>query len=118
LLLHEFSHAYHYKMLPQGYDNPTVKQCYDQAMRDKLYELVDYHKADGTKQSKPARAYACTDQMEYFAELSVAFLGGKDASVEFNKWFPFNCVQLKQHDPRAYEMLQKVWKTKDASEKE
>ncbi|GKY92549.1 hypothetical protein MPSEU_000225200 [Mayamaea pseudoterrestris] len=113
LLLHEYSHAYHYKMLTDGYDNATVKECYDQAMRDKLYDAVHYHKMDGTKHSKPTRAYACTDQMEYFAELSVAFLGGLDDAVEFNKWFPFNRSQLKQHDPRAFAMLKKVWKMDD-----
>ena len=110
LLLHEFSHAYHYKMLPKGYSNDSVKQCYQQAMKEKLYDAVEYHKLDGSKHAKKTRAYACTDPMEYFAELSVAFLGGKDESVEFNKWFPFNRAQLKKHDPRAYKMLQRVWK--------
>jgi hypothetical protein len=48
--------------------------------------------------------------MEYFAELSAAFLGGLDKDEEYNKWFPFNRAQLKEHDPRAYELLQQVWK--------
>ena len=113
LLIHEFSHAYHFKMLSKGYANPIVKECYEQAMRDKLYDSVHYHKPDGTKHAKPTRAYACTDQMEYFAELSVACLGGKDESVEFNKWFPFNRAQLKKHDPRAFAMLKQVWKLPD-----
>jgi hypothetical protein len=110
LLLHEYSHAYHFKMLPNGYDNLEVLQCYQHAMDHKLYDAVEYHKADGRKHAKKARAYACTDAMEYFAELSVAFLGGTDDAVEFNKWFPFNRAQLRRHDPRAYELLKRVWK--------
>jgi hypothetical protein len=53
--------------------------------------------------------------MEYFAELSVAFLGGvnKDEDCEFNKWFPFNRKQLKKHDPRAYQLLKQLWRVKD-----
>jgi hypothetical protein len=47
--------------------------------------------------------------MEYFAELSVAFLGGLDDKKEHNKWFPFNRSQLKEHDPRAFHTLCRVW---------
>jgi len=54
-------------------------------------------------------------------ELSTAFLGGvpskeKDrggngnGDEEFNKWYPFNRKQLKEHDPRAYDLLKKIWK--------
>jgi len=45
--------------------------------------------------------------MEYFAELSVAFLGGidKDKDLELNKWYPFHRNQIKKHDPRAYKTL-------------
>jgi hypothetical protein len=50
--------------------------------------------------------------MEYFAELSVAFLGGL-GKEEHNKWFPFNRRQIKEHDPEAFEMLQRIWKVRD-----
>jgi hypothetical protein len=56
-----------------------------------------------------AKAYACNNCMEYWAELSTAFLGGL-GNEEYNKWFPFNRKQLKEHDPRAYRLLARLWK--------
>lgn len=107
VLIHETSHAYHHQCLPNGYGNQEILECYDQAMKDGLYDQVDYHGRDGTKGR--ARAYAATNCMEYWAELSTAFLGGLDES-EYNKWYPFHRAQLKRHDPRAYRLLQKLWK--------
>ena len=107
LLLHELSHAYHNLCLPDGYSNRNVLECYEAAMRDNLYDCVKVHGPQGPT----AKAYACQDAMEYFAELSVAFLGGTKEDVEFNKWFPFTRKQIQFHDKRAYSMLQEVWKT-------
>ncbi len=56
-----------------------------------------------------AKAYACTNCMEFFAELSVAYLWTLDESTEYNKWFPFNRSQLQRHDPASCQMLQKYW---------
>jgi VHL beta domain len=123
--VHEFAHAYHFKCLKDGFKNQEVLNCYKQAMKEKLYDKVKVHGPQGPT----ARAYACTDEMEYFAELSAAFLGGirhqeerKDEQMqdefnypasEFNKWFPFNRQQIREHDPRAYEMLKRAWKVED-----
>lgn len=106
VILHELSHAYHCLCLDDGYENAEIKACFEAAMRDKLYEKVKVHGSQGPE----ARAYACTDQMEYWAELSAAFLGSTDTSEEYNKWFPFNRPQIKTHDPRAYELLKCLWK--------
>lgn len=99
----------HNKCLDKGYDNGEIIACYEAAMKEKLYDKVKVHTTDGGVEEQ--RAYACTDPMEYFAELSVAFLGGtgEDKDLEFNKWFPFNRKQLKEHDPRAYKLLSKLW---------
>jgi hypothetical protein len=108
-LLHELSHAWHNKFVPKGYGNEDIIACYEAAMKEKLYDCVKVHnRRGGTSQ---CRGYAATNAEEYFAELSVAFLGGvgDDEDLEFNKWFPFNRKQLKEHDPRAYKMLFKVW---------
>jgi hypothetical protein len=120
--LHEFAHAYHRKCLKGGFDNRDVLNCYKQAMKDRLYINVKVHGTEGPT----AKAYACTDQMEYFAELSAAFLGGiqqkedetedekQDYPIsEFNKWYPFNRQQIREHDPRAYEMLKRAWKVEE-----
>lgn len=111
VLVHEFSHAYHHKLTEGGYDNPEIKECYDKAMEDRLYDWVKVHGSQGPM----AKAYACNNCMEYFAELSAAFLGQPNlhSEEEFNKWYPFNRRQIKEHDPRAYELLKKVWKVND-----
>lgn len=109
LLLHELCHAYHCLCIPSGYDNKDIRSCWEAAMKEKLYDCVAVHGPQGPT----AKAYACQDPMEYFAELSTAFLGSTDEDVEFNKWFPFNRKQLKRHDPRAYELLCRLWKVHD-----
>lgn len=119
VFLHELCHAYHWKMVPGGYGNPDIRKCYEQAMKEGLYEKVKFHRGEGC--SDVARAYACENEMEYFAELSVAFLAGKDKKVEYNKWQPFNRHELKKFDPRAYKLLKRIWKVdcgEDSSEEE
>jgi hypothetical protein len=106
LMVHELSHAYHHRMLLDGYENKDIEECYNAAMREGLYDCVKVRGSQGPE----AKAYACTNCMEYFAELSTAFLGGTDKEKEFNKWFPFNRYQLKEHDPRAYKLLSRLWK--------
>ena len=106
VMIHELSHAFHHSYMSFGYDNPTIKECYEAAMKDGLYQKV---MVKGT-QGPEAKAYACENCMEYFAELSAAFLGGADSSTDYNKWYPFNRKQIQEYDPRAYEMLCRVWK--------
>ncbi len=105
LILHELCHAWHNIHIDNGYDNEQIEECYELAMRDGLYDCVRVHGPQGPE----CKAYACTNAMEYFAELSVAFLGGLDDSLEHNKWFPFNRSQLREHDPRAFDMLCQMW---------
>jgi hypothetical protein len=108
VMVHEFSHAYHHLMLPDGYDNTEILECYTAAMKEGLYDCVAVHGTQGPE----CKAYACTNCMEYFAELSTAFLGGTKKGEEYNKWYPFNRQQLKEHDPRAYQLLSRLWKVK------
>jgi hypothetical protein len=111
VFVHEFSHAYHYKCVDKGFDNPEILECFEKAMKDRLYDWVRVHGTQGPMN----KAYACNNAMEYFAELSAAFLGQREmnASEEYNKWYPFNRRHIKEHDPRAYEMLKKIWKVDD-----
>jgi len=108
LMLHELSHAWHSKFVEGGYDNKEIAEIYKKAMEDGLYDCVRVRGPQGPR----AKAYACQDQMEYFAELSVAFLGGQ-GEEEHNKWYPFNRSQLRDHDPRAFAMLCRVWGLED-----
>jgi len=109
LMLHELSHAWHCLHVENGYDNADVIDAYRKAMEDGLYDCVEVHGSQGPR----CKAYACQDPMEYFAELSVAFLGGLEEGREHNKWFPFNRTQLRRHDPRAFGMLCRIWGVED-----
>lgn len=91
----------------------------------KRYDCVAVHGPQGAK--GPIKAYACANCMEFFAELSVAFLYNHDINTalrdvdarkaengpvvipEYNKWFPHNASQLKSQDPATYEVLKNMW---------
>jgi hypothetical protein len=113
LLLHEYSHAYHCKYCPDGYDCAAIRDCYRAAMAQKLYDSVSVKvvKRGALTKKQNLKAYACANAMEFFAELSVAFLHRDDAAVEFNKWWPHNHSQLAAHDPATCAVLGKVWGT-------
>ncbi len=94
MLLHEMAHAYHHQVL--GYDNRAVRIAYRHALQRGLYEQVDYIR--GGKQ----RAYALTNEQEYFAELSEAYFGKND-------FYPFMREQLAGYDPIGYRMVRLAW---------
>src|SRR5262245_36962652 len=64
MVLHELAHAYHHQVL--GFDHAGVRACYQEAMRNKLYDSVLH--ISGARR----RHYACTNPMEYFAEMTEA----------------------------------------------
>jgi hypothetical protein len=82
--LHELAHAYHHHVFGDG---PLVVTAYKQAMERKLYD---------------PGLYAATNDHEYFAELTCAYLEKLD-------YFPRNRDELKKHDPKGYELMEKVW---------
>merc|ERR1719433_1743585 len=93
VLLHELGHSYHWHL---DYDNPYIKDCYDKAMNSGVYEKVDFILGGKRK------AYATTNQMEYFSECSEAFWG-------MNDFWPFVRNQLEESDPFGFEMCQRIW---------
>jgi Mlc titration factor MtfA (ptsG expression regulator) len=97
MVLHELAHAYHDQVL--GFENPEIHACYEHAVQAKLYDAVLHW--DG----KTVRAYARTNEREYFAECTEAFFGEND-------FYPFVRAELRQHDPGMYRLLQKVWREK------
>lgn len=107
VLLHELSHAYHNKFCSDGYDNQEVIQAYELAMSKGLYHSVPVHGKQGL--NGPVKGYACTNCLEFFAELSVGYHYDKADSLEFNKWFPFNREQLKEYDLPSFLLLEKLW---------
>lgn len=94
MILHELSHSYHWGVL--GFDNPSIKQAYQHALNTGLYvSVLDVH---GTR----VRAYALTNEREYFAECSEAFFGKND-------FYPFVRSEFKAYDPVGYEAVKKSW---------
>ena len=71
--------SYHWHL---DYENPWIKECYQKAMDSGVYENVDFVLGGKMK------AYAATNQMEYFSECTEAFWG-------MNDYFPFNKSQLR-----------------------
>jgi hypothetical protein len=89
VLLHEITHAVHHHLF--DYDNPHIIAAYRNAMANDLYK----------------GQYASTDPMEYFAEVTCAYFGHLH-------YQPHNRDELKEYDPRGYDMMAKVWGTPEA----
>ena len=87
VLLHEFAHVIHSVIL--GRDNPGVANAYDQATARGLYRAVAHD--DGTT----GRAYAATNEAEYFADLTCAYLDGLH-------YYPHDRAELRTHDSVGY----------------
>lgn len=98
VLLHELAHAVHFQVL--GPNNAAIKATYQQAMKRGLYdEAVDVY---GRTRKRP---YASSNEKEYFAELTCAYL-------DKLHYFPFNADDLKKHDPQGYKLMEKIWGTR------
>ncbi len=93
-VLHELAHAYHDQVF--GFNDPEIKAAYERAVERGGYDAVKNHAG------KTMRAYAMTNPMEYFAELTESFFGQND-------FFPFNAAELRQHDPEMYVLLERIW---------
>jgi hypothetical protein len=99
--LHELAHAFHDRVLTNGFDNAEIKAAYDRAKFSGSYDKVERWHGDG-RPNTHERAYAMTNPMEYFAESTEAFFSRND-------FFPFTADELKGHDPQMYQLLAKLW---------
>ncbi|MFM8583768.1 MAG: hypothetical protein ACKOFW_20070 [Planctomycetaceae bacterium] len=98
--LHELAHAYHDRVLPGGFENVLLKAAFDEAKKGGRYEQVEQRFGDG--RSAQTKAYALSNPAEYFAECSEAYFSKND-------FFPFDRDQLRTHDPRMCELLERLW---------
>ncbi|MFK7852410.1 MAG: metallopeptidase [Akkermansiaceae bacterium] len=94
VILHELAHGYHDQFL--SFDNPEILDAYNSAMEKGNYKKVMLF--DGRK----VVHYATTNHKEYFAEATEAFLYRND-------FYPFVAGELKAHDPKAFELMGKIW---------
>jgi hypothetical protein len=101
LVLHELAHAYHDQVIPGGYQNKDILGAFHQAKAAGTYDAVK--RWTGEKYiDTPAKAYAMTNQMEYFAEVTEAYFDRNDME-------PFDLAELKVKDPGVVPVLEKVW---------
>lgn len=94
VILHELAHAYHDQVL--GFDDAEIIAAFEEAKKSGIYDQVLAH------DHRTVRHYALSNHKEYFAESTEAFLG-------VNDFYPFVRAELKQHDPRMYFLLVKIW---------
>ena len=64
--LHELAHAYHDRVLPQGFGNERLQAAFARASASGKYDRVEQRFGDG--RSVQTKAYALSNPMEYFAE--------------------------------------------------
>ena len=94
MILHELAHSYRDRVLAQ--DHEGLRKAYRAAKEGGSYDQV--LRSDG----RTGKAYALTDEQEYFAESTEAFFGQND-------FFPFVRIELKKHDPAIYAVLEEAW---------
>jgi hypothetical protein len=94
VILHELAHSYHDQKL--SFDNKDIIAAFDKAKDEGIYDKVLLY--TGQK----VRHYALSNHKEYFAESTEAYLG-------VNDFYPFVRAELKEHDPRMYELQKQIW---------
>jgi hypothetical protein len=85
VLLHELLHAYHAKLMPQGYDNLGIRAYHADAMAKQVFGKEEY---------------AMKNHKEFFAVTASIFLAGQESMHE-----PKTRAQLKEKLPKYYKYL-------------
>ena len=106
-VLHELAHAYHHRVLPDGFGNADVAKAYERAKDAGLYDSVDRWYGTGRPRTTE-RAYAITNPQEFFAEATEAYFGRND-------FFPFVRADLLRHDPETAAVVAAVWGVREAA---
>ncbi len=94
--VHELAHAWHCLAFDPCWSAPKVAGAYASAMLSGIYAEVEYVHG-GTE-----RAYAATDDGEYFAELTEAWFSRND-------YYPFDRDDLLAHDPVGAAAVEEAW---------
>lgn len=99
-VLHELAHSYHDQVL--NFENAEIKAAFDRIVEHKSYESVERTFGDPNRKKTVEKAYALSNEKEYFAETTEALFGQND-------FFPFNRAELEKHDPAMFKLLQRLW---------
>ncbi len=102
-VMHEYGHAYQLENWPEN--EPEIVGAYNNATEHGLYRKVK--DVDGKMLDA---AYATTNQLEYFAELTAMYFVGCN-------YQPFNRSELKQYDPVGYAMIERFWRVGEGASK-
>ena len=93
ILLHEYMHVYHFRMLPGGNRNPDILTFYGRAKEGGVY---------------PARSYVLMNPGEFFAMTASAFLHGRLARE------PFTHNEMRRNQPAYDRYLARLFGTPGA----
>lgn len=94
VILHELAHAYHDQVL--GFEEERILAAWKKFCASGKYESVL------TNSGQMRKHYALTDQKEFFAEMTEAYLGSND-------FYPFVAGELKQVEPEIYALMESIW---------
>ncbi len=98
--LHELAHAYHDRVLKDGFHNGAIVAAYEKANKSGRYDRVEQRIGDG--RTAIVRAYAMTNPQEYFAECTEAYFSTND-------FFPFTRDELIDVDRGMVDLLSSLW---------
>lgn len=93
--IHELSHAYYYLHYRRLYKSNI--NAYQNALEKKLYTNVENSRGGNIE-----KAYALTNEREYFAELAKIYW-------LHNHYFPFKREDLRSYDPEGYLMISQAF---------
>ena len=96
LVLHELAHGFHHRFITSRYRNPEIIAAFRRATGSKRYDSV--LRDNGLREKAPA----LTDATEYFAESTESYFGTND-------FYPFVRSKLKEHDPKMFELVGRLW---------
>lgn len=99
MVLHELAHAYHHRVL--NFNSTTITNAFNNAVSNNLYQNVSYHIGGGNYSIRP-KAYALSNDIEYFAEITEAYFG-------LNDYFPFNYNDLRNYDVVGFNVAKSIW---------
>lgn len=107
LLIHELAHAYHDQCLPGGFNNGDIHEAYDKAKDSGDYDSVAHIWGDwiigrGENPRHNTKAYAMTNDREFFAELSEAIWSRND-------YWPFVYYDLFTEDRASFDVVYDQW---------
>ena len=94
VVLHELAHSYHDQVL--SFDQPDIVAAYKDAKKKGIYDEVLLYTG------RKVQHYGLSNHKEYFAESTEAYFG-------VNDFYPFVRAELKEHDPKMFELMVRFW---------